>query len=170
MWAYRGQGRPPFAEDPARGQESVWDYPRPPRVEKSRRLIEVRVESGLLARSDRAYRVLETASPPGFYLPLQDVDLERLAPVGGRSICEWKGVARYWALAGDLRGAPVAWSYGEPRPGFEVLRDCISFYPGRVECFVDGIRVRAQPGRFYGGWITPDVAGPFKGGPGSAWW
>jgi uncharacterized protein (DUF427 family) len=113
-------------------------------------------------------RVLETASPPTFYIPPDDVERERLVPVRGRSHCEWKGEARYWALEPD--GEPVAWSYPDPYPEFAVIRDWLAFYPGRVECRVDGERVRPQPGRFYGGWITDELVGPFKGEPGSEGW
>jgi uncharacterized protein (DUF427 family) len=170
MWEYRGQKRPPFAEEPEQGQESVWDYPRPPRVELSGRLVVVKAGSRELARTTGAYRVLETASPPGYYIPAEDVNWDELARVPGSSACEWKGVAEYWGLAGDPERTPVGWSYPDPRQGYEMLRGWISFYPGRVECFVDGERVRPQPGRFYGGWITCDLAGPFKGEPGTGHW
>lgn len=170
VWKYRGQARPPFAEAPAVGQESVWDYPRPPLVQACTRLVVVEANSVLLARSNEAYRVMETASPPGFYIPSKDVDWRLLQQAPGRSICEWKGVALYWALASDAQRTPVGWSYPEPVPGFELLRGYASFYPGRVDCYVAGERVRPQPGQFYGGWITDDVVGPFKGEPGTGHW
>ena len=110
--------------------------------------------------------MLETASPPTFYLPAQHVDTEKLHPARGSSWCEWKGSARYWAVD----RIPVAWSYDEPRPGFEALRDHFGFYPGRVACFVDGVRVEAQPGGFYAGWITPEIVGPWKGDGGTEGW
>ncbi len=170
-WRYHGQERPDFAHEPAPGQASVWDYPRPPRVEVDRREVTVRSGATLVARTHRSVRVLETASPPTVYLPFEDVTMELLTPASGSSRCEWKGEARYWTLTlPEGRLAQVAWSYPDPFPGFEALRDHISFYPGRVECWIDSVRVEPQPGRFYGGWVTPDLAGPFKGEPGSEGW
>ena len=169
MWNHRGLERPDFAEEPAAGQESVWDYPRPPVAEACTRLVEVRDGDVELARSSSSYRVKETASPPTFYLPPDDVRSELLVPVAGRSICEWKGVASYLALARDP-ARPVAWTYERPRPRFERISGFVAFYPGRVACFVDGERVEPQPGGFYGGWITSDVVGPFKGEPGTGHW
>jgi uncharacterized protein (DUF427 family) len=170
MWPFHGQARPPFAEVPGPGQESVWDYPRPPRVEADARLVEVAASGTRIASSRACLRVLETASPPTFYLPRSAVDVSRLARMQGSTWCEWKGAATYWALAGVTAAQAIGWSYDDPTPPFEALRGCLSFYPGRVECFVDGERVRPQPGGFYGGWITGDIAGPFKGGGGSAGW
>ena len=170
MWEYRGQKRPPFAEEPAAGQESVWDYPRPPLVSACDRLVEVRSDNTTLARSTGTFRVMETASPPGFYIPGKDVNLGQLVKAPGRSVCEWKGVAQYWALASDPQKKPVGWSYPDPISGFDMLRGYFSFYPGRVDCFVDGKKVHPQPGQFYGGWITDDVVGPFKGEPGTGHW
>lgn len=170
MWKYQGQRRPPFAEAPAPGFESVWDYPRPPRVSADGRLVLVRSDEQVIAETRRAVRVCETASPPTFYLPAADVDTSCLTPVQGQSVCEWKGVARYWALAGVPALEPVAWCYPQPNAAFAGLRDRFAFYPGRVACFVDGERVRPQPGRFYGGWVTDELAGPFKGEPGTEHW
>ena len=169
QWNYTGDRRPDFAVEPAAGQESVWDYPRPPVVEATSRLVEVRHGDVELASSRRGMRLKETASPPTFYLPSDDVRQAQLVAVDGSSVCEWKGAARYWALAADPR-EPVAWSYPEPRPPFTNLKNFFAFYPGRVACFVDGERVEPQPGRFYGGWITSDVVGPFKGEPGTGHW
>lgn len=124
-----------------------------------------------VVRTHRAQRVLETASPPTFYIPLDDVATAYLQSASGSSSCEWKGRARYWTIAVPsvvLNG--VGWSYDDPRPAFEAIRGHLSFYPGRIECNVGGIRVMPQAGGFYGGWITPDVAGPFKGDPGSSGW
>jgi uncharacterized protein (DUF427 family) len=153
--------------------ESVWDYPRPPRVESTAELVQVYLGGTLIAESRRALRVLETSHPPVYYLPFADVTDGILeAAAGRRSFCEFKGFAVYWnARAGDARVADVAWSYPEPTAGFEALRDHVAFYPGRVEgCYVDGEAVVAQPGDFYGGWITSRVQGPFKGGPGTGGW
>ncbi len=171
MWEYNGERRPDFAPTPGPGQESVWDYPRPPRLAPDSRRVQVRAGQKLLADSRRAWRVLETASPPTFYLPPDDVAVELLRPVAGRSWCEWKGEAVYFALAdGDAAASPVAWSYPDPRPAFAAIAGYLSFYPARVECSVDGERVRAQPGGFYGGWITDEIVGPFKGPPGTGHW
>ena len=170
-WTHTGTTRPARAADPERGQESVWDYPRPPRIEADSREIRVADAAGReLARSSDALRVLETASPPSFYLPPDSVRWERLAPAEGRSRCEWKGEARYWRLADDGAPEPVAWSYPQPFPGYERLRDYVGFYPGRVECRVAGERARPQPGGSYGGWISDEIAGPFKGEPGTKDW
>lgn len=169
MWNHRGQSRPEFAEQPGPGQESVWDYPRPPVVDACTRLVEVRDGDSVLARTRVSYRVKETASPPTFYLPADDVRVERLTPVAGSSVCEWKGAASYFALARDP-AQPVAWTYPRPRPRFEKIRGYFAFYPALVACYVDGERVEPQPGRFYGGWVTSDVVGPFKGEPGTGHW
>ncbi len=170
MWSLRGQRRPAFAHEPGPGQESVWDYPRPPRIDEDARLITVRAAGRTIADTRAALRICETASPPTFYLPAGDIALEALTEVGARSWCEWKGDARYFALAGDAEETPVAWDYPRPTPAFERIAGHLAFYPSLVECFVDGERVRPQPGRLYGGWITDDVAGPFKGEPGTGHW
>ncbi|MEU8523333.1 DUF427 domain-containing protein [Streptomyces sp. NBC_01216] len=126
----------------------------------------------LLADSRHALRVLETSHPPVFYLPRADVRVDRLTRSAARTFCEWKGVAVYWSLRAEGPAGPdVAWSYEEPSPGYTDLAGYVSFYPGRVDvCTVDGEQVRAQPGDFYGGWITHEIHGPFKGVPGSAGW
>ena len=142
-----GTQRPDFAIIPGAGQESVWDYPRPPAIKRDTRLIEVRSDNSVIARSGAGYKVMETASPPTFYVPPEDVDLELLAMVAGATICEWKGAASYWALVPEL-DRPVAWSYERPRPRFEMIRGYLAFYPGRVECFLGGERVTPQPGKF----------------------
>ena len=170
MWTHRGQNRPPMADRTTAGQESVWDYLRPPAPLPDHRQIVVRAGERTIANTSAAIRVLETASPPTFYLPPEDVDLTLLVPAPGSSVCEWKGKARYWSLASSPEHETVAWSYSEPTAAFESIRDYIGFYPGRVECFVDGERVRPQPGQFYGGWITNEVVGPFKGEPGTGHW
>jgi len=170
-WRHRGQQRPDFAVPPEAGQESVWDYPRPPAIVPDSRLVEVRLGDVLIASTDHAVRVLETASPPTFYLPRQDVEMERLQPAAGKSFCEWKGEAVYFDLKlHDRVIESVAWSYEQPFDEFDRIRKYLSFYPCRVECFVDGEPVRAQVGGFYGGWVTDEVVGPFKGEPGTAGW
>ena len=170
-WRYTGDARPSFAVVPRAGQESVWDYPRPPRIAREGREVVVRHGDTELARSRRGLRVLETASPPTVYVPRDDVNVQRLQAVPATSFCEWKGAAQYWSLVGDDKSAePVAWSYPDPMASFAEIRGAFSFYPARVACHLDGHRVQPQPGRFYGGWVTPELVGPFKGEPGSEAW
>jgi uncharacterized protein (DUF427 family) len=170
-WSWRGQARPPFAVVPGPGQVSVWDFPRPPQLAQDGREVLVRWGEVPVARTRRAWRVLETAHPPSVYIPWQDVDRALLQAAGGSSYCEWKGPARYWDLVhGGRRLAGVAWSYPQPLAGAEALADCVAFYPAALHCRVDGAAVQPQPGGFYGGWITPELVGPFKGGAGSARW
>ena len=156
---------------PRTGQESVWDYPRPPALVNDERLVVVKSGGFTLAESNRCLRVLETASPPTFYIPPADVDSESLLRAAGASYCEWKGSAQYWSLVNAPPGAgAIGWSYPRPAPAFAAIADYYSFYPAKVECFVDGERVRPQPGEFYGGWVTDEVVGPFKGDPGTGGW
>jgi len=171
QWRWRGTERPAFATAPAEGQESVWDYPRPPAIVRDSREVTIHWGNRPIARTHHALRVLETAHPPCFYLPWEDVarDLFKLAP--GASFCEWKGAAQYWSLVDAERSLPkVAWSYPTPLAGAESLADCVALYPAGLECRVGGALVRPQPGGFYGGWITPELVGPFKGEPGSGAW
>lgn len=171
MWQYDGTSRPPFAVAPGPDQESVWDYPRPPVVVATKRKIEVSYRSRTLASSTSALRVLETAGPPTFYLPTNDVDVDCLILTQQTSCCEWKGVAQYWRLALDgAASIAVAWSYPEPTSDYAILTGLVSFYPGRVECSVDDERVQSQAGGFYGGWITRKIVGPIKGAPGTEAW
>lgn len=171
-WKYRGASRPSFAVEPKEGQESCWDYPRPPGIVPSDRAVVVRTLDGAteLARTRVALRVCETASPPTWYIPAADVDASKLKAVAEvESFCEWKGRAKYWALK-DGNGRPVAWSYPKPLEGSESMAGMLCFYPDRVQCFVEEERVRAQAGGFYGGWITDDICGPFKGDPETQGW
>lgn len=170
-WRYTGRARPSFAIIPQPNQESVWDYPRPPRIERDAREVIVRTGETVIARSNRSLRVLETASPPTFYLPPEDVHVQLLVSSSGGSRCEWKGEARYWSVVVEKqRLERAAWSYPHPLPGFEPVRDYFSFYPALAACYVDSAKVKPQPGRFYGGWVTPEVVGPFKGEPGTEDW
>lgn len=170
-WHWRGQSRPPFAVTPAAGQVSVWDFPRPPRIVADTRQVVIRWGDRLVASTRCCLLVLETAHPPSFYLPWDDVVRDLLVPASGGSFCEWKGPARYWTLSDGVRRLPgVAWSYPRPLADATALADCIAFYPASLDCRVDGAPVRPQPGGFYGGWITPELVGPFKGDPGSAGW
>lgn len=170
MWKYQGQTRPDFAVTPGAGQESVWDYPRPPRIALDARRVEVKSGGVLIASTTSALRILETASPPTFYLPLADVDMTKLVRVPGSSFCEWKGRAAYWALATDGSQRAVGWSYEQPLARFAAIAGALSFYPALLECTVNGERVRPQPGGFYGGWVTDEIVGPVKGGPGPRSW
>ncbi len=157
---------------PGPGHESVWDYPRPPRVEPSSSRIVVEIGGRLLVDTVRAVRLLETSHPPSWYLPLADCDPTMLVASARRTWCEFKGEASYFdVVAGDRRERDAAWTYERPVRGFESLAGLIALYPGRMDrCTVDGEVARPQEGGFYGGWITADVVGPFKGGPGSAGW
>ncbi len=170
-WRYRGLDRPPFAVTPKAGEESVWDYPRPPRLAPDSREVVVRAAGIEIARSRLAVRVLETASPPVFYLPPSDIAFDYLQAAPGTSLCEWKGAAQYWTVTTlGQRLERVAWSYPDPFPGFDAIRGYLSFYPAHLDCTVAGSRVLPQPGTFYGGWVTPEITGPFKGEPGSEPW
>jgi len=170
-WPWRGQARPPQAVEPGPGQISVWDFPRPPRLEPDTREVVVRWGAIEVARTTRALRVLETAHPPSFYLPWGDVARHLLERAPGTSWCEWKGPASYWTLVDGQRRLPgVAWSYPQPLAGAEALADCVAFYAAELDCSVGGATVRPQPGGFYGGWVTPELVGPFKGEPGSEGW
>ena len=171
MWKYNGSERPPFADRPATGQESVWDYPRPPAIMTDSRRIRVMLAGHVIADTCAGLRVLETASPPTFYLPLVDVDTAALVPAPGRSLCEWKGAASYFDVSyGEQRVARAAWSYLAPAPEFAAIAGHLAFYPALLACFVDDERVRPQPGGFYGGWLTKEIVGPVKGEPGSSAW
>jgi uncharacterized protein (DUF427 family) len=152
--------------------ECVWDYPRPPRIEPNNRHLLVVHGDRTLAETRSGYRVLETSHPPCFYLPPDAVDWTRLVESSTVTFCEFKGRARYWSLQIDSGVIPdICWSYPEPMDSQSVIAGFVSFYAGRVDaCYVDGERVQAQAGSYYGGWITSGIEGPFKGGPGTAGW
>jgi uncharacterized protein (DUF427 family) len=169
-WSNRGRERPPFAIEPKEGQRSVWDFPRPPGIEKVTKEVIVKYQGKTIVETKKALAVLETASPPTYYIPREGIDMEVLEQIHGKSsYCEWKGQATYWALK-ENKTRSVAWSYSNPFPEFEDLKDYLAFYPQHLECFVNGIPVKAQPGEFYAGWITPDLTGPFKGESGTGHW
>lgn len=166
-----GSERPSDVVRPGPGQESVWDYPRPPRVEPAARRVRVLLDGVVVADSTRARRVCETSTPPCYYVPPQDARTELLAPIGRRTHCEWKGTASYYDVrAGGTVVPGGAWTYRHPTSAFAAIAGWIAFYPHRLACFLDDERVRAQEGRFYGGWITRELVGPFKGGPGTENW
>ena len=147
--------------EPKPGQESVWDYPRPPRLEQSSKHIEI------------IFRVLETSHPPSYYIPPDDIQMEYLELVPtGRSFCEWKGLAGYYNVrVKDQQVINAAWYYPQPTIDFLPIQNYVAFYPGKMDaCYVDGELVKGQAGGFYGGWITQDIVGPFKGEAGTRGW
>lgn len=169
--------RRPRKVEPGPGQESVWDYPRPPDVERARKVLRVVFAGEVIAETAHGLRVLETAGPPTYYFPPEDVRTDLLEPGKTRTICEWKGVARYWDVhvideeGGGLVAEDAAWSYPNPKEGYEMLEGYFAFFAGPMDrCTVGDERVVPQPGDFYGGWITSDLVGPFKGGPGTEAW
>ena len=150
----------------------VADFPRPPAIEPVQVPIEVVLDGVTIAETGRGWRILETFHPPTYYLPMADFRDGVLSPRPRTSFCEWKGVARYLTLrAGGRVEEDAAWTYPDPSPAYAALKDCVALYAGRVDgCFVGGERVVPQPGGFYGGWITAEFAGPFKGPPGTEYW
>jgi uncharacterized protein (DUF427 family) len=157
---------------PEAGQESVWDYPRPPRLERTTKHIKVIFNGEVIAETGRALRVLETSHPPVYYIPPDDIRMQFLQPTNRSTFCEWKGSASYYTVQiGDRTAKNAAWYYPNPTQPFADLKDHVAFYPGEMDaCFVDGERVTPQPGGFYGGWITSDIVGPFKGEKGTQGW
>ncbi len=167
-----------MSEQGANGRptESVWDYPRPPRLEPVDHLIEVVHRGVTIARSTACLRVLETSQPPAYYVPPGDVSVEYLRPSSGATFCEWKGTAAYADVAvpdgaDEAVAIDAAWTYPSPSAPFTALAGYWAFYAQKLDdCFVDGERVDANAGGFYGGWITANITGPFKGGPGTSHW
>lgn len=175
MSGWRPRTPPPggrAAEEPGPGQESVWNYPRPPAVEISGDRVVVVLGGVVVADTRQALRVLETSHPPTYYLPVEDVVDGALRPTTGSSWCEFKGRAGYFdVVGGDTVATAAAWTYPDPSPGYEALLGHVALYPGRMDrCEVDGETVAAQAGDFYGGWRTSRVVGPFKGGSGTQGW
>jgi len=162
----------PIPDPTAPGDESVWDYPRPPRLERVVERLQVVLGGAVIAETTAGYRVLETAHPPTYYLPPCDVTAGVLSGPRHGGICEWKGQAVLFDVHGGDRLAPsAAWSYPEPTPGFDAIAGYVAFYALPMDaCFVGAARVTPQPGTFYGGWITPGIVGPFKGSPGTMGW
>ena len=157
---------------PGPGQESVWDYPRPPRIETVNQPISIIFNGEIIAESTRSKRVLETSHPPVYYLPQEDIKMGYLSLTEKSSYCEWKGRAVYYSLEVNGKKAKnTAWSYPDPTSGFNTIKNHLAFYAEPMDaCFVGEEQVQPQPGNFYGGWITKNIIGPFKGGPSSTWW
>ncbi len=158
--------------EPAHGQESVWDYPRPPRLEETNKHIQIIFNGVIIADTHHAKRVLETSHPPSYYIPPEDIKMEYFIPSLQSSFCEWKGSAGYYTIrVSDKEIQNAAWFYPNPTPAFASLENHVAFYAHLMDaCYVDGEKVQPQPGNFYGGWITSDIVGPFKGIPGSWGW
>jgi uncharacterized protein (DUF427 family) len=158
--------------EPGPGQESVWDYPRPPRLEPTTKHIVIKFGGEVVADTRRAFRVLETSHPPVYYLPPLDIATKFLVSEAGTSFCEWKGSAGYYSVrVGERIAKNAAWFYPHPTPEFAAIQNYVAFYAGLMDgCTVDDERVVAQPGGFYGGWITSDIVGPFKGETGTRFW
>jgi uncharacterized protein (DUF427 family) len=157
---------------PEPGQESVWDYPRPPRLEPVNKKITIACNGVTICETHQAQRVLETSHPPSYYLPPADIQMQYLQISPQSSFCEWKGRAIYYTLTvGDKQLVNVAWAYPEPTANFAAIKDYLAFYAYPMDaCYVGEDLVTPQPGNFYGGWITPDIVGPFKGEPNSWGW
>lgn len=157
---------------PGPDQESVWDYPRPPRLEPTTKRIQVIFNGEIIADSRNAKRVLETSHAPVYYIPPEDVKMDALRPADRRSWCEWKGKARYYTVrVGDREAEDAAWAYPTPTTAFAAIKDHVAFYAGPMDrCLVAGEEAQPQPGNFYGGWVTGDIVGPFKGEPGTSNW
>ena len=171
-WLQTSPGRPANAAIPGPGQESVWDYPRPPRLEPVADRLRVELDGDIIAETSRGLRLLETASPPTYYFPPQDVNLDQLARNPRRSLCEWKGEASYWTLRGQVPSLrEVAWTYETPSPAYAALAGFFAFYAGEFDaCYVGEDKVLPQAGSFYGGWATWRIVGPYKGEPGTGHW
>lgn len=161
----------PEPKKPGPDQESVWDYPRPPRLEQSDQHVKVVFEGQVIAETRRSVRILETSHAPSYYIPPEDIRFEHLQQRDRTTWCEWKGQAHYYDVkVGEELAAHAAWAYPAPTSPYEQIQDYLSFYPSRVECYVEGELAESQPGGFYGGWVTSQVAGPFKGEPGTGHW
>ena len=158
--------------DPGPNQESVWDYPRPPIVEPTNKHIQIIFADVMIADTTQALRVLETSHPPVYYLPQNDILMRYLSFTKKTTVCEWKGEASYFSmLTSDKSAINAAWTYLSPKHPYEDIRNYIAFYPSMMDvCMVDKEIVVPQPGKFYGGWITRDIVGPFKGEIGSLNW
>jgi len=171
-WKYTGEVRPPFAKEPGPGEESVWDYPRPPAIEPDIRPVTVKLGDLILAKSSDTIKIKETAGAPVFYIPKSDINMDLVEKSGRVTQCEWKGYGIHWHLKTAERLIEnVGWSYEKPFPDYKRIEGYLSFYPAKAECYVGDERVQPQPGGFYGGWVTSEIVGPMKGEEDSAsWW
>lgn len=162
----------PTPIQPQPGQESVWNYPRPPRLEPVNKRIQIVFNGVTIVDTHRAMRVLETSHPPTYYIPPEDIQQQYLIPSSRSTFCEWKGQGSYYSVqVGEKTAIEVAWYYSDPTPDFKSMQNYVAFYAAPMDaCYVDGEKVTPQPGQFYGGWITSDVVGPFKGEPESWGW
>ncbi|TYP93359.1 Uncharacterized conserved protein, DUF427 family [Fodinibius salinus] len=158
--------------EPGPGQESVWDYPRPPKMEDSAKTVRIVFNSKEIVHSDRSKRVLETSHPPVYYIPQEDIQMKYLQKISGTTYCEWKGQAHYFdVVVGKQKAEKAAWCYPDLTEPFESMAGYVAFYGHKMQgCYVGDEKVDAQKGGFYGGWITSNIVGPFKGKPGSAGW
>ena len=158
--------------EPKAGQESVWDYPRPPRLERTNKHLKIIFNGEIIAETNRAFRVLETSHPPVYYFPPEDVRMEFFRKEINTSFCEWKGRAGYYSIiVGEKEAYEAAWFYPHPTANFKEIENYLAFYPSKMDaCYVDDELVETQEGDFYGGWITSDIVGPFKGGAGTWGW
>jgi uncharacterized protein (DUF427 family) len=168
----RGPPNHPVPDPVGPGQESVWDYPRPPRLEPVAERLRVFLGGAVIAETGAGFRVLETSHPPTYYLPPAAVAAGTLTNLRRGGICEWKGQAVLFDVCGGDRRVPgAAWAYPDPTPDFRAIAGYVAFYAGPMDaCFVGSARAIPQPGSFYGGWITPGIVGPFKGAPGTMGW
>lgn len=158
---------------PKPGQESVWDYPRPPKLEPTSKTLKVVFNDVVIAQTNYGQRILETSHPPTYYFPVEDIKMEYLQRASGKSsFCEYKGLADYYHLkVANKIAQNVAWFYTDPSPGYAALKDHVCFYASKVDaCYIDDELVQAQEGDFYGGWITSQIVGPFKGGHNTWGW
>ena len=158
--------------EPKAGQESVWDYPRPPKLERTNKTLKIVFNGEIIAEATRAFRVLETSHPPVYYFPPDDVRMKFLTKNSDSSFCEWKGAANYYDLrVGEKLIENAAWFYPNPTKSFAEIKNFLAFYPSKMDaCFVNDELVQSQAGDFYGGWITSEIVGPFKGGAGTFGW
>lgn len=158
--------------EPGPDQESVWDYPRPPRLERTDKRLRVVFNGETIADTTEGYRLLETSHPPAYYIPQKDIQMQYLKATTRKTFCEFKGAAAYWTIeVNGQKAQNAAWSYPNVGGSYAPVRDYVCFYAGQMEaCYVDDEQVQAQAGDFYGGWITSHIVGPFKGGPGTWGW
>jgi uncharacterized protein (DUF427 family) len=170
-WRAFERRRPEHIDTPGPGEESVWDYPRPPRVEPVAARLRVELAGQLIAKTERGQRVIETAGAPVYYFPPEDILAESLRPSDHSTLCEWKGRARYWHLQiGGQYIANAAFGYPDPLEGYEAIAGYLAFYPQNLDCYLNDELVRPQPGYFYAGWVSSGIRGPIKGAPGTEAW